>query len=150
MIFFLSACDNNTNNLPTVEKINGIEVPPAPDKTKNNATLAGVDSNSNGVRDDVERDVAKLSGNEVTFKNSMDIAKELGVFAKATAEIKKTDIDNIYNNIMCKDYAVYKSTGKSIEKVINEIIFNTKERKDAFTKATLSYGGGEGDINECN
>lgn len=33
-------------------------VPPAPDSDVNNATLAGVDSNNNGIRDDVERWIA--------------------------------------------------------------------------------------------
>lgn len=35
------------------------QVPPEPDKTANNATLAGVDSNNNGIRDDVERWIAR-------------------------------------------------------------------------------------------
>ena len=36
------------------EVINGYKLPFAPDSTVNNATLLGVDSNDNGVRDDVE------------------------------------------------------------------------------------------------
>lgn len=35
--------------------INGHRLPPEPDEKLNNATLLGIDSNSNGVRDDVER-----------------------------------------------------------------------------------------------
>lgn len=38
-----------------VEVINGVQVPPAPDPTVNQATLKGVDSNSNGIRDDIDR-----------------------------------------------------------------------------------------------
>ena len=38
-----------------VEIINGYTLPPEPDPAVNNATLLGVDSNGNGVRDDVER-----------------------------------------------------------------------------------------------
>lgn len=37
--------------------INGYKLPPEPDETLNNATLLGIDSNNNGVRDDVERKV---------------------------------------------------------------------------------------------
>lgn len=45
----------------TTEVINGITVPVAPDPVKNAATLAGVDSNNNGVRDDVERSLASMT-----------------------------------------------------------------------------------------
>ncbi len=37
------------------ETINSYELPPEPDQEINNATLLGIDSNNNGVRDDVER-----------------------------------------------------------------------------------------------
>ena len=40
------------------EPINGIAVPPEPDPAKNAATVGGVDSNQNGIRDDVERKIA--------------------------------------------------------------------------------------------
>ena len=44
------------------EVINGISVPPEPPADLNNATLAGFDANGNGVRDDVERILAKQFG----------------------------------------------------------------------------------------
>lgn len=47
------------SNTQTGEVINGISVPLEPDPTTNNATIMGVDSNGNGVRDDVERKIAK-------------------------------------------------------------------------------------------
>ena len=37
------------------EIVNGYILPPEPDETLNNSTLLGIDSNDNGVRDDVER-----------------------------------------------------------------------------------------------
>jgi hypothetical protein len=39
-----------------------LALPPAPDVAANGATLAGVDSNHNSVRDDVERRIAELWG----------------------------------------------------------------------------------------
>ena len=47
---------------PTSELINGIIVPPEPAPSVNNATIGGVDSNADGVRDDVERVIAKKFG----------------------------------------------------------------------------------------
>ena len=46
----------------TPELINGITVPPEPPPELNNATLAGFDANGNGIRDDVERLVARNFG----------------------------------------------------------------------------------------
>ncbi len=37
-------------------------LPPAPDATRNAATLAGIDVNNNSVRDDVERRIAEVHG----------------------------------------------------------------------------------------
>lgn len=44
------------------EPINGIAVPPEPNPSENKSTLAGVDSNANGIRDDVERGIAAQFG----------------------------------------------------------------------------------------
>jgi hypothetical protein len=46
---------SNTLNLNITWVVNGHVLPPEPDPAVNNATLLGVDVNSNGVRDDVER-----------------------------------------------------------------------------------------------
>ena len=63
MVFF-SSCENKSTmtgsgysnkELPAGTMIHGHILPPEPDPAINNATLLGVDSNGNGVRDDVER-----------------------------------------------------------------------------------------------
>ena len=46
---------SNTITLTVYKEINGYKLPPQPDETLNNSTLLGIDSNPNGVRDDVER-----------------------------------------------------------------------------------------------
>ena len=48
----------------SVERINGIVVPPSPDATTNQATVGGVDVNGNGIRDDIDRLVATNFGTE--------------------------------------------------------------------------------------
>lgn len=45
------------NSATYAETINGHTLPPEPDPIVNNSTLGGVDSNNNGVRDDVERNI---------------------------------------------------------------------------------------------
>jgi len=57
--------------------ING-ELPPAPDPKQNDATLAGVDSNNNGIRDDVERAIfTKYKSNQKTAVAMLQYAKAL-------------------------------------------------------------------------
>lgn len=48
----------------SVERINGIVVPPLPDATANQATVGGVDVNGNGIRDDIDRLIAQNFGTE--------------------------------------------------------------------------------------
>ena len=61
----------STGRAPKMEVINGITVPPEPAPDLNNATLAGVDVNNNGVRDDVERKLALLATKESDFDKSI-------------------------------------------------------------------------------
>jgi hypothetical protein len=49
---------------PKVSVINGIKVPPVPDQKINNATIAGVDSDNNGIRDDLDRYIAENFAND--------------------------------------------------------------------------------------
>lgn len=68
--------DSSTTTPPvaTVEQINGIVVPPEPDPVKNNATIAGIDSNNNGVRDDVERKIAAKT-TDINYSQVISYAK---------------------------------------------------------------------------
>jgi len=52
---------------PLEERINGIVVPPEPIELANNSTIGGIDSNNNGLRDDVERLLAKNYGLDSQF-----------------------------------------------------------------------------------
>lgn len=64
-------------NKLTWADING-ELPPEPDAKENNATLAGVDINTNGIRDDVERAIyLKYKDSPRTVIPMLQYAKEL-------------------------------------------------------------------------
>jgi hypothetical protein len=63
-------------SLVAQESINGVAVAPEPPAALNNATLAGFDANSNGVRDDVERLLAKRFGGTSDFAFAMDYARQ--------------------------------------------------------------------------
>ncbi len=51
----LNAVISNAVALEIYKEINGHRLPPEPNKIINDSTLLGIDSNNNGVRDDVER-----------------------------------------------------------------------------------------------
>lgn len=58
--------------------INGIKVPPMPDVKINNATIAGVDIDNDGVRDDVNRYIAEQFGSSgKDYQIAMSNAKAL-------------------------------------------------------------------------
>ncbi len=65
---------SGTESLSGSEMINGILVPPEPSPELNNATLAGVDVNNNGVRDDVERKMATLIDSPQAMAKAIAIA----------------------------------------------------------------------------
>ena len=58
------------------ETITEITLPPEPDKKINDATLAGVDSNNNGVRDDMERLIAQKFGGTADYQYILAYAKQ--------------------------------------------------------------------------
>jgi len=122
------------------ETINGHILPPEPDPIINNSTLLGIDSNNNGVRDDVERWIYK------TYKDKhpihIDIAmqgargfklilehaeKAKEIYYKATAYM---DCESYY-----KDYAKYFNEPILVTEEVStkyyrkKIYFNTEERE---------------------
>ena len=75
----LSACGGGASTPTTpatpMEQINGIAVPPDPG-AQGKATLLGVDANGNGVRDDVERVLAEMTGTTpAAYQKGMLVAK---------------------------------------------------------------------------
>lgn len=118
--------------------ING-ELPLEPDPKENNATLAGVDSNVNGIRDDVERAIyLKYKDSKVVAVRMLQYAKEL--------QMEFTEVHNSETLV-----AVIQEEGrgsvcildtKKTDEVEN-LTFNTQVRKDAresfFRKYMTSY-----------
>ncbi|MDR0408574.1 MAG: hypothetical protein LBH45_06650 [Campylobacteraceae bacterium] len=61
--------------------VNGYELPPCPDPKENDKTLLGIDSNNNGVRDDVERWLI------VKYKDHHKIVTEIGFQGAKASQI---------------------------------------------------------------
>jgi len=70
-------------------------LPPMPDKSKNNSTLLGIDSNNNGIRDDVEIKLLRYKPRIYNFRPYMKVCNKSSIigiafqYAKAFQRILK-------------------------------------------------------------
>ena len=145
-IFIQAKYNNKTSNQVALEiykEISGHRLPPEPDPTINNATLLGVDTNDNGVRDDVERWVYE------TYKEPV----EIGIMLQSSYAYQKVIVDPskametkkyIDQYTSCLKYWMFSaeknneiysiSPFRTIEKELQIIQLNTMDRHMAHQK----------------
>ena len=150
----LASCGGGSGSSASkTEVINGITVPPEPDATLNAATLAGVDSNSNGVRDDVERKVAALSTNETQFQNAIALAKAYHQIIDNPPPSDRNIGLSLEKTILCatknSDDLPNKLNGYS-DTNLEAFIFNTEDRKSKLHDLRAVVGGYDSDEVNCN
>ncbi len=132
--------------------INGYTLPPEPDPKINNATLLGVDSNNNGIRDDVERFIIKK------YKDHHKAVTEIGFqIARAYQKILANPLDWEENhklldwatdcNFYYKDHSKYFNEPTLIKHYIIDDTFknlqlNTKSRVKAYLLYDRQLSGG--------
>ena len=105
-----------------VEAINGFSVPPAPDAAANSATLAGVDSNQNGLRDDVERQLAQTARTTADFSAALVYAKEYQALLTGSLPANRADALIAYSRVNCALIAA----SESVKRVdVRELLTNT-------------------------
>ena len=120
-------------------EVNGHRLPPEPDPKVNNATLLGVDSNNNGVRDDVERWIYERYKDKhpINAAIAMEAAK---VYQKIIAHPERAKELLLESRTIgdCEAFLQYNSNPKIKAIFPHEvddkyfrrtIIFNTEERK---------------------
>ncbi len=131
----------------TLADVMGTSLPPTPDKTENDSTVAGIDKNNNGIRDDVELAIFKKYPND---KKSRAAALQ---FVKA----EQLYLTKVVNTETWK--AVAEETGRAqlctldarmsweeFER-LGDLVSNTQLRKETRTKAfefITSHGDAEG------
>jgi len=144
-----------------VEIIHGHTLPPEPDPVVNNATLLGVDSNDNGVRDDVERWIYH------TYKDKHPIHLDIAMQgARAWQKVledptKAKEIhDEVSAPIYCEGYFTVCVNAESqnlyqLERITSsgkfvKIIFNTVERWNAYIQYDTLLSGDSYTIPWCS
>jgi len=138
---------SNKVKLTIYWEVDGHRLPPEPDPKVNNATLGGVDSNHNGVRDDVERKIYERYPVKLQRELMMDGAK---YFQKIMAEpiskaraLKKegTRITNCELYLMDYDSEVNSDNFDRITFLENNTV-NTKQRVRKYLDYNLALSGG--------
>ena len=121
----------------------GYVAPPMPDATENSKTIAGIDSNTNGVRDDVEIYIYTNYSKPEEQKALMQFAK---MEQNALLTVKtKEDVSNIYYPAMSKaiscEEKVFGWHDQSWKK-LNSQILNTMDRVKQDLEVGRLMGGG--------
>lgn len=124
------------------ELINGIAVPAEPSSHLNNSTLAGFDANGNGVRDDVERLIAKAAMNRIQFENAMVIAKAYESIL-LTIPLSQATYDSQFLKISCADLVALEAGTDNIlsSSQIEPAILNSDARKNAYKAQVRTISG---------
>lgn len=131
-------------------EINGHRLPPEPDPKVNDATLLGVDSNDNGVRDDVERWIYKHYQNKHPVH--IDIAMQLARGYRKVLlmpERAKEIHDEVSAGVYCSWY--YRNDAKyfgepilvheEIWSKITKVFFTTLARRNAYKTYDRALSG---------
>ena len=137
------------------EIINGDTLPPKPDPIANNATLGGVDSNNNGVRDDVERAIYKKYLKKLHRVLLIDEAKQLQQTMTKSLNYAK-DIEKDLSRVTdCEIYIrridnEVKSDDFESISYLENITFNNPQRVKKYLDYNLALSGGNYASNPAN
>ncbi len=139
----------------TLADVVGANLPSVPDQAENDATVAGIDTNNNGIRDDVELAIFAKYPNSPQIRAAAlqyAMAEQMyltRVFNEGTWGKVAEEADRAFFCIMSlrpgEDYGSY-IFARTYAKEVEGLIFNTQSRKNAREAAfefTTSYGSTE-------
>ncbi len=111
---------SNILNLNIAWTVNGHVLPPEPDKALNDSTLLGIDTNNNGVRDDVERYIYETYEHPIERALLMQEMKYEQIILEKNTEIiarDKNTLDELNNledaYLACESYWLYDAEGNN-------------------------------------
>lgn len=144
---------SNTLTLDIYWEVNGHRLPPEPDKVLNDSTLLGIDSNNNGVRDDVERWIYQTYDHPIERGIFMQSARayQKVIVDPSRAHETTVYIDDVssctgywkYWKVLFKDRneSFYLDRYRSLAKEIRPIQFNTLKRHMAYERFNAEFNG---------
>ena len=151
----------------TLADVLGTALPSPPNEQENNSTVAGIDKNNNGIRDDVELAIfAKYPDGVYPVRSVVSNGARIRAAELQYAMTEQMFLTDVFNTETWKavaeedsrasaciglasgdDFNLYRTRSKEVE----ALVFNSKIRKDAETTAdkfTTSYGLPNTDL--CN
>jgi hypothetical protein len=152
-LFIILVLILNIGQVNAKENLNGYLLPPEPSPKPNNTTLKGIDSNKNGIRDDVERKIVAKYKTPIKIELMLLYARMeqkvlLTSVSKAIELTKESD-----QVIDCEMYLLNK--GIEIDDTtqdIEDMTLNTKLRKNKYAQYENAANdmGAHGDIGSEN
>lgn len=137
----LYACGSSggggAEDTPATEVLNGITVPLAPDAASNAASLAGIDTNNNQVRDDVERSLAQATSSPQSYIASAKVAAAYQQLV-STPSIERAAALAVFKAAHCAAMQAV-DAGTALSDPL-EATLNTPERRAAFNAAARVLG----------
>lgn len=121
---------------------------PMPDPKKNNATVAGVDSDNDGIRDDVQRWINEEFGDQPKVKMAMRqlaIGRQNELLSVQNKETSILSVRKMLDDLTCLDYVVGTNVGEKLAREMKSMFLNTKDRIYAEIKANGNFSGQEWD-----
>ncbi len=123
---------------PKYEVINGITVPPEPAPTINNATLAGVDVNGNGVRDDLERWIAQTVSDKTAVQVSYSIIANRQSVIGAPTPPTAARLQDLQRAETCWISELLNNGNADVASQFATRLLNTDQRKLAYRRNMLN------------
>jgi len=140
---------NDSVQTPIV--IDGYTLPPVPDKALNDSTLLGIDSNDNGVRDDVEIWIYTTYKKPIERAVFMQKARAYQIVIKEPEKALE-NLHYMHDAVDCKSYWSYLAKDenktsfleeyRNYSKELKPVQFNTKKRFLAYEKYNHTLSGG--------
>jgi len=129
------------------------KLPPEPEPKINNSTLLGIDSNNNGVRDDMERWIYKTYTHPIERGIFMQSARAYNKVITNPSKALKTK-KYVDNAVSCLKYFMYESDPVPFDKYehysnrkkLKSIQFNTLDRRISYDKYQKALSGGVYDM----
>ena len=134
--------------------INDVRLPPEPNEEENNATLLGVDSNNNQVRDDVERWIYTefKDKHPVHIEVAMQSARTWEKIFEGGAEKARETVEFVHAAIACNVYysvaaeyfgePLLISTGSNLFDQVKRKILNSSDRASVYFAYDKALSGG--------
>jgi hypothetical protein len=170
LLLALTSCsDNKTSNSSGStgtggyqggETVDGYTLPPKPPKTQNDATLLGIDTNNNSIRDDVEIYIYNRFQGYTNSKVEREIAMQWAKTAQqliqspeSAYEDKKHKISErtlscqwyyygaYLKNVSYEEGLKYRIEHDIFNAEFKDAVFNTKERLKAYFRYNKSMSG---------